>query len=302
MPAEAYFQATWGRLKLWCASVQTDNSRDVVVHQLTSGDVHPTQKRGLRPRRTRCTLLFDDFPTESASASDRFRQLKAAVDAGAEAIFTHPIDGSYLAEVGEFTYVIDEHSNVTDCSIEFIATEEIEAVSPAGAGTSGISGEGSVTQAADDLQAALDEAGIESTVPADAVTAQASWTESEDVSPRQVIVDTAALSDRLSALIEDEALEDDLALWDVYRAAIMLGDAIRTAAIAATAEVPTVFSMRVMTPVALLALAGRVYGGDEAEDRARQIASLNDIRTVAWIDAGTELIMPAKSTSQRATF
>lgn len=295
MAIDAFFQATWGRHKLWCSAVSTDNSRTQVVHELTSGDVHPVQDRGMRARRTRCTLLFDDFPGESSTPLDRFRQLKASIDSGAEAIFTHPVDGSYLAKVGEFTYDIDANSNITGVSIEFIATEEIEAVSPAGAGASGISGEGSVTQAADDLQVALDDAGIESTIPVDAVAAQESWTSSDVVSARQVLVDTAALSDRLSTLIEDEGLEDDLELWELYRASIMMGDAIRSAAIAATSEVPSVFVLRVRSSVSLLPLAANIYGGSEAEDRARQIADLNDIRTPGWIPAGTDLLMPAKS-------
>lgn len=304
MAVDALFQTQWGRHKLWIAGISTDNSRTQVVHELTAGDEHPVQDRGLRPRRVRCELLFDEFPEENtATPTTRFRLFKEDVDAGIEAIFVHPIDGAYLAKVGEFTYDLrSEYEVPMNVSVEFIAIERIEPVSPAGAGTSSAAGEGAVTQASDDLDAALAAVDMESDIPALARTAHASWTSGEEVTAREVFVDNAAISERIAAFIEDEGLEDDLALWDVFTATVLLGDAVRSAAIAATSEVPSVFVVRVQQPIGLLALMARIYGGADAEDRARQAEQLNDIRTVAWLEPGTDLILPVNRVSRQRVF
>jgi len=296
-----FFTSTWGRLRLYCALVSTDNSRRLIVHDLTSGDDHPVQDVGMSPRTTRCSLLFDDFEGERLSPIERFRQLKAAVDSGAEAMLQHPIEGSFLARVGNFTYDIDECSVIGNVSIEFIPTTGIEAVSPAGAGTLGVIGEAAVTQAAADLDAALAAVGIDladlgfDESPTDLGRASVeTWSEGEEVPTRQVIVDTANISDRLSTMIDELGLEDDLELWDVYYSTIMFGNAMRSAAISATTETPAVFVLHVQTPVALLPLMARIYGGAEAEDRERQVRELNDVRTPGWFGPG-DLLLPIKS-------
>lgn len=311
-----FFAATWGKIRLFASQVHVDNSRTQVVHELTNGDIHPVQDRGLRAGRVKCTLLFDDFPGFPAPAV-AFAAFKAAVDSGAPATFSHPLSGSYLASVGEFTWALDENSTIT-ADVEFIPEEEIRAVSPTGATATGTSGESSVSQATDDLKVALEALYPEpdSEIPmlkigapegapdllTDAKESAARWNTGETGAPtREVINDTARLSDRVGLMIESGGLEEDLAFWPVYRAAILLGEAIRSAAIAATSEVSSVFVMRVLEPTALLPLAARVYGGAEATDRARQIANLNDIRTPGWLDPG-DYLMPTKSPAQRSPF
>lgn len=300
-PSDAFFEATWGRLKLWLSSISTDNSRSLVVHELSSGDVHPVQDRGARIRRSRCDLLFDEMTGEEMSPFDRFVLFKAAVDSGAEAIFNHPIDGSFLAKVGEFTYDIDEHTNIRNVVAEFVAVDEIQAVLiPASGSVSGLAGEGSVTAAADAFDAELEAVDLETDITDDARTVAEEWTE-PDVSPRDVIAEVADLSDRIADFIADEELEEDLALFAAYRSAIMLAAAIRAAAIAATSETPAVFPVFVARPVALLALMAKMYGGAKAEERARQVIALNDIRTPGWLTPG-QYIMPARTEAERAVF
>lgn len=300
--AGEFFQAQWGRHKLWASRVTTDNGRRQVIQELSSGDEHPVQDRGLKPRRVTLELLFDDFPEESSTPTNRFRSLKADVDAGTRAIYTHPIDGGFLARVGSFDYDIDANSVITNARIEFIADEAIDAVQPAGAGATSISGEGAIEQAADDLDAALAAAGLDGTdLTATAKSNAADWQDAEDLSTRQVIVDAAETAAGVGALIEENGLEFDLALFDVYRAAIMFADSVRVGAIAATSETPSVFVLRIVQPTSLLPLCARTYGGNEAEDRARQVTELNDIRTPGWLAPG-EYLFPTKSTSTSVIF
>lgn len=126
----------------------------------------------------------------------------------------------------------------------------------------------------------------------DAQVAVSSWN-TGDVPTRQIMIDAARISNNLAVMIEVGGFEDDLALWPAFRAAIMLGDAVRNAAIAATSEVPSVFVMKILHRTALLPLAARIYGGADAPDRARQIMGLNDISTPGWLPPG-KYLMPVR--------
>lgn len=125
--------------------------------------------------------------------------------------------------------------------------------------------------------------GLFSATTMDARVSVAKWSQ-VDVSTHDVLIDAARISANLSLLLE--LLQDDLSLWPAFRAAIMLGDSVRAAALAATSETPTVFTMRVRDKTALLPLAARLYGGAQATDRVRQIMSLNAISTPGWLDPG----------------
>lgn len=297
-----FIPITWGGIRVWATSIDTEGGRNVIVHDLTQGDEHPTHDTGQNAKRTRMSILFDDFPGETEEPTVRARRFQLAVNTGAEAVLTHPLFGSYQAKVGQCSMKIDEHGVISG-DVEFIPTEAVRAVSPAGAGAPGVAGEASVNAAADEHNAAMDRVSLlldlEDSPAVTASAAVATWNEGETVPTRQIIADTADISNSLARMIDEQGLEDDLALFDVYRATIMLGEAVRSAAIAATSETPAVFVMRVTTPVSLLPLCARTYGGAEAEDRERQVRELNDIRTPGWFGPG-ELLMPVRPTNRSA--
>lgn len=125
--------------------------------------------------------------------------------------------------------------------------------------------------------------GLFSATTLDARVSVARWSQ-VDITTHDVLIDAARISANLGLLLE--VLQDDLSLWPAFRAAIMLGDSVRDAALAATSETPTVFTMRVRDRTALLPLAARLYGGAQASDRVRQILSLNAIATPGWLEPG----------------
>lgn len=130
-------------------------------------------------------------------------------------------------------------------------------------------------------------------VMADARATTDAWAQAEDLSSRQVQIDVARISDSIVSMIEVGQLESDIALFPAYRAVIMLGEALRLSAISATSETPRVFVVKIKAPVSLLAICAKIYGGADAQDRARQVAALNDIKTVGWLDAGSYLMPEA---------
>lgn len=415
-PAEL-LECSWGNIRLFASQVHTDSGRTQVVHELSSGDIHPVQDRGLRVRRIRLQLQFDSFPN-SLAPLEAVRELEDAKNSGRTAIFQHPILGRFLASVGEFMQTIDGDSTIS-AEAEFIQEQADIAVTPTGAASSGTSGESSVASAAQALDGELAKVGLlkmsgssaaavlarvpgrsgvlsrinaargafdmtvssatafvssvtaqvtatansissevsgvvgapvaagfsaagsvsaldalllsplgrnidpTSVVPApsgfgngdpaatlasvsvseaasgnfapttmDARVAVSGWTV-RDSPPRQIMIDAARISNNIAIVIEAGGLELDIALWPAFRAAIMLGEAVRSAAIAATSETPSVFVMRIVQPTALLPLAARIYGGAAAQDRARQISELNDISTPGWLPAG-DYLMPTR--------
>jgi len=141
-------------------------------------------------------------------------------------------------------------------------------------------------------------AGLFAAVSVDARVSVSAWA-SGAVSTRQILIDASRISDNIATMIDLGEFESDLQLWPAFRTAIMLGDAVRNAAIAATSETPSTFTMRVLSPVALLPLAARVYGGADALDRTRQIEALNDIATPGWLVPG-DYLLPTRTSAQLA--
>lgn len=402
-------ECRWGKLRLFASRINTDGSRTLVVHNRSAGDRHTVQNRGLRERRVRCQLQFDDFPGQPAPV-DAALALKAASVSGEAQIFQHPLEGRFLASIGEFHSEIDERSVIT-AECEFVQEDDEVTVVPTGAGTGAAAGLVSVGAAAEALDtqlanlgqlamsaavaaalsakipngagplerlqtlrgkinlsvaqakafavgiadqtadtanslasdasniigapietqfaafkasSALDSLllapagesfdlttvapapsgfgrkqdpsttlalastkeanqGLFSATTLDARVSVAKWSQ-VDVSTHDVLIDAARISSNLALLLE--ALQTDLSLWPAFRAALMLGNAVRLAAQAATSETPAVFTMRIRDRCSLLKLAARLYGGAQAADRVRQIQSLNAIPTPGWLEPG----------------
>lgn len=286
------FDCTWGRVRLWCSEITTSHGRTQVVHELAEGDDHVVQDRGLAVRRVRCELLFVEMPRETTTALERLQQFVDQVDTGERLLFVHPFEGSYYVNVEAFDYTIDEDTEVATASASFVKSADADSPQQAGSSTAAAAGSDAVEARAEEFNSALADTGIESAVADDAVASQAAWLEADEVSSRQVLVDVAGFSDALGAFIEDERLEHDLSLFEVYRSSILLGASMRNAALAALASTPKLTSVRIGAPVSLLALCVSIYGGAEAEQRVRQILELNDIRTPGWMTAGITITIP----------
>lgn len=288
--ASEFYQSSFGGVRLWCASIETDHSRKLVVHQPSRGSVHSVQDRGLGPRPTRCELLFDDMRGVSDSAKKRFDAFRAIVDDGDPQVFSHPLLGSYLAVVGEFRHRVDADGVIT-ASVEFTPKEEPKAVTPANAGAAVQVGEGAVTAAADSVDEALAEFELESPVVEQARAAVAAWSDGEP-NVRTVLVDVASITSYINDEIERLELPDDILLWPTHRALINLSAQMLAAGRAQTADVARIITIKIGQPVSLRRLVARLYGGHAADERYAQVMQLNDIATPAWIDAGTELRVP----------
>lgn len=294
---EAYFVASFGGVRLWCSRVATTNGRKLVIHDPARGDDHPVQDRGLETRTTTCTLLFDEMDGDTSSPRERFDRFAQLVEEGEPQVFTHPLRGSYLARVGRFDHEVDEASNIS-AEVEFVPEDRIPAVTVASAGTSAAAGEDAVVAAADNADSELESVGMTTTATGEARAAVEAWVDA-DATARQVIVDVGRITELVGTEIERLGLTDRLALWQAYRAMLLLADSVVAAGRAATADVARIMTIRVGRPIALRALLASIYGAREVDDREPQARSLNDIRTPGWIETGTQLRLPQPTAQPR---
>ena len=293
MAETVYFEASWAGIRLWISKITTDEGRTLVVQPYTTGDVPSVQNRGGVPKVARASILFDDMDGEELGPGDRLLRLIEAKDSGLPSVFTHPLLGSYLAEVGEFSHTIEETGTIT-ADITFVATEEVRAVVQPGSGASLAAGTGQVSAAADVCALVLSDVGLESTAPARATAAAETW--GGDADSRRVLVDVGALSDQIGQEIEDLNLAADLVLWPALKAFVMLADAVRAAGAAAIGDRGQLMTVRVDSPISLRAIVGGIYPADEGDARRAEALELNDIRTPARIPTGTvlQLVQPRR--------
>jgi hypothetical protein len=297
MADDNMYLSSFGGLRLWLSRISTDRGRSIVEHAPSAGDDYTIQDRGQNLIRARASALFEWMDGDDLSPVQRIRALLAMVDDKAR-MFSHPIEGSYLARVGPFSYDVDASTGAITAELEFVPVADVQAVSPVGGGSIAATGAGAVSMAAEALAFELEDVGITSDVPAQASAAADSWASSDPVNPRDVLAKTGSLTSQLGDQADD--LDDDLDMWTAYKATVILSETVRAAAEAATADTAQTFVVRVGTAIALRALLQGVYSAEEADLRYQQAMALNDIVSPAWIEPGTELQLPLPSPAARA--
>ncbi len=289
------YASNFGGLRLWLSRITTTASRTQVRHELSDGDDHIVEDRGRDLVVARCSVLFDWMVGDSIAPLDRLYQLKALVD-DKPRLFSHPVEGDFLARVGPFDYTIESNGTIS-AELEFVAVGEVKAIAPAGAGSIAASGSGAVSAAAEAVALELAELEMTSDAPAAAATAVDGWAASTDLNPRDVYAQTGSLTASLAELAD--TLETDLGMWSAYKAVVILREAVRAAAETFTADVSRTFTVRIGTPIALNALLATIYGADEVDFRRGQALKLNDIPNPASLDPGLELLLPAARPAAR---
>lgn len=287
----ALFETSWGGVRLWLASLEADESRDVIEQEYSSGNLPDQRDRGDKPHPARCSLLFDQFPGDPRDAKSMLEDLILAKNQQATKgpqLFTHPLWGTYLAYIGEFRYTIDSNGVITGEAV-FTASEEINAVTVDPIGVSLDVAVDDVEAAANELTAQLDDVELESDLPALAIESTTEVFDADDVSPRDVLVQVATLSDRLWDEVDDLQVAAYVETWPAMKAYVMLGEAVRAGGDRALGDQGAFMSLRVDQTTSLRRLVTELYGADEADDRYTEAMELNDLRTPGAIESGTTL-------------
>jgi hypothetical protein len=290
-----FYQSAFGGLQLWISKISTNKSRTQVVHSPSAGDDHIVQDRGRELLEARISLLFARMIGDDLEPIDRLKRFSALVD-DKPRLFTHPIEGTFLARAKGFNYDIDDSGIITG-DVELIQVGEVQAVTVAGADALQATGEGAVAQASAKLENELAEIELESTLPGEAVVIVDRWAAADEVNPRDVLTETGSLTEELGDLAS--TLDGDIGSWSAYKAVILLSEAVRAAAASAMADSASTFAVRIGAPIALRALVASIYGADEADQRYSQALALNDIASPAWLEPGIEMMLPTPTARAR---
>jgi hypothetical protein len=296
MGAPFLMAAQWGGIPLMIEDFDSDGGRDVVVQSPTRGNRHTLQDRGTRLLRTSTRIAFYDQP-DLEPFTDRARAFLALAAKEETQVFVHPIHGSYRAKATDVSHSASADARAIMVSCVFLADEEPQSVSTVGAGVSPFAGPEEVGAAAAQADAALTDQGLTSDAPASCLATVTAWSQAETLDSRQVYLEVASLTDTINADIDSFEMLTDLDRWELYKAYIGLSSAVVRAAEASTSESDRVFDLDVIAPVPLRTLCAQVYGGAAAEDRSRQVAQINRLRTPGLVPAGTRLKMPSGGAS-----
>lgn len=285
---EGFYEARYGQIKLWASDISTSSGRDIVVHKLSRGNLHPLQDRGRTVRIAKVTLQFDEMDGDDMTARERLDAIEDYIAEGEPQIFQHPLVGSYLARMGSVEGRVGADSVIT-AEVEIYPEQEPQAVTPIGFGTTPTSAD--ISAAADAFDFELETVSLDSDIGDRARAIDAGW-KGGKIDTRTVLDNVAQFSDYVAFEIERLGFESDMANWGAFRALILLSDAVLAGGRAATSDVAQVFTMKIARTIALNTLLARVYGGTDVEARREQAMQLNDIRTPGWLTIGTELRLP----------
>lgn len=286
------FAAKYGDVSLLVTRHSDDgDGRDWVVSSPSSGSQHALQDRGLRQRRTDCSLVFCDEPGVGAYL-DRFLAFRELARSSTPRLFVHPLHGAYQAAVTEVTYTVDAQERAVRVDCSFVAMEEPTPVLDVGPGVSAAAGLEDVEAHAAAADEALADIGETSTTPTSCVEKVSEWQDAEIPDARVIAVEAAALAADIDDAIEASQLLTDLSRWTAYRRMVELRYAVTRSATAVTSEVTRLTELTLEVAEPLLSLCARVYGARDAEERAGQVRKLNGLRTPGMVPAGTTIKMP----------
>lgn len=293
-----FYLGSYDDERLWFSRFTGDRSRTKVVHETVNGDDHTVQDRGRVQFRAQCSLLFDDFFQETRTPLERLNALMEKANTSDSYVLTHPVEGSFRASVGNFTYTVDD-SGVITAEVEFIADGPTAQTIPVGVSAVPSSGLGSLDSSVAQLKSDLALANL----PDDgtATKAQAavdSWSAGETVPTKKVNVDTGSLSSKITGKISE--LSTDLDSWESLKSYVQLGESVFSAARAATTDSFGNFVMRVGTDTNLRALIANEYGADKVDAYYQRALDLNDLTTPGIIPKNTPVTLPRQAPAGRS--
>lgn len=307
-----YFDRTFGGVRMFVASIETERGRDIATQSPSLGGRHVHRDRGPRDHVTRAEILFLDQPGQDPY-TDRYDAFVKIAESGEVQIFSHPLDGSYRAKAGELQVRTDAASRMISVTCTFFREQPEQAVLPVAGGTNPAAGVESVAVAGAEASAALLKLGI----PGDIVLEEgeearadgikhaqfaasadtiATWRAAgEDLDSNQVLLDVARMVAEIDSMTEELELLTDITRWQAFRDVALLRHEITRAGEAFTAASRATFDVLVGAVARpLLAICAEVYGAASARARAEEVRRSNRIRTPGLVPAGTVLKMPAE--------
>lgn len=294
MLIEGFFDASFGEHRLHVLDVRGSDGRDVLVQSPNRGNLHRLNDKGEALRDVSMDIIFTDDGTEAdGDYLDRFTAFRKTCRAGEAKILVHPINGSYLARAGSFTYSYGSDEICIKCTVQFFEDREADVAATFVLATPSSASVDSVQAHALNVDAAAASLGVSVPEANDASTAVAAWSADTAADPNRVYVDVAVQLGRIDALIDQYEQATDFESWELFKSLLALRYEIVRAASAATKSVARLMEYTVAKDAPLRQICASIYGTAAAEDRASEIADINRIRAPGSVRAGTKLKIPS---------
>jgi prophage DNA circulation protein len=278
--------ATWGDLQLDVLNTDDSFGRDLVPFSYPNVDGATHRDMGARAWRTNLTLVF-----LAPNVIARAKAFVAQANEGVPYTFTHPVWGSFEARVedGSISVTAEQRDFISmDISlVEEAATASFDVISTT------TDKRANVDAAAAEVNSALSDAGLTSTVGDDAVAQADLWEADEDLTQRTINLEFNEIANSIASDIETLGLASDITYSPSYDAMMALQQAMREYAefLIATAPQLTTYTLIVRMP--LLMVCQSLYGGELALDRFFDALDLNALDDPGMIPAGTVLTVIA---------
>lgn len=278
-------EARYADVTIGITSLQQEAGQDWATSSPTRGSNHTLQPRGLKIRRTPCEIAFvgPDF-------EERWRKFDelANVEDPQPQIFVHPLRGSYLAIVEGWTYAISEVGNLITGSCTFVESSPPAPPSPVAAASSATSGTAGVRIVKDKADAAALAAGTTFVEGTEALAVSEEWASSDGIDARSVQAQLDATTSKINARL-DQLKPSNNAEWQLFKSMLRVNYQLRMSALAVIAEGEAASEFVVEAGAPLIAIARRLYGGAQAQERAEDLRRLNNLRAPGYVPAGTRL-------------
>lgn len=282
--------AKFGDMVLDVDDLRGTAGRDWVTQSPSRGDDHSHLDRGKRLKRTTCTINFCKRDQNDDHIA-RLIEFQKAADDGTQAVFVHPIAGSYLAIVDSFEFRLTSADDVITVDASFLAVVEPKPVSTIGAGVKAHAGVYSVQSKIADVPAS---AGLDTTSILAKIEA---WADSAAETSNLAAAEIDGICAQIDAAIEATEAATTIETWPIYRSLIALRYECTLAAIAASATTDRLISYTVDTATPLRVFCVNYYGPEYADDAEDSIRSSNVINEPGLLRPGQQIQIPPKGSS-----
>lgn len=300
--ADELSTASYGGVEIDVLSTSDTIARALVQHSYPRKDGGDLVDFGAAPRVTECRICFFEREPEREDTSrlnhlQRYAAFCAVVARGTPQTFVHPITGRYQALVENlYSEASGDNPNSIDVTCTFVedttnpATFDGGNGRPIDAGSAAVTTEGALLDAYPGGPTGL------GAIVADLV---AGWDDAS-TSVREVNAALGAVTDQIDDAIYQYDLLTDPSKYPLYRSVQRLAYSVRRAADHFRQSQPQNYQVTFTVAKPLRTFVAENYGAGDLEHRLDEIVDLNDIDDPTLIAAGTTLLVPARTLTERA--
>ena len=282
---EYRYTPAFGGVTLDVVSFQTDLSRDVVEHRPHRGRGAQLSDRGQAPRRDTLSVVLTG--RSDAIAADRAALVRLA-DSGEARLFTHPLDGSWMARCTSFSETLDARAAFSITLVEDVPFTERMADPTERVTIQDVEVFADAYDA--DVDLLEDELVGDSPSGADALAMAEGWGGETPVNAQ--LAELESYRERSKVAQKSLFKSSNPAAWRAARKLAQLRGTIELYQAGLQRVTAANHSMTLTDAMPLIGFLTQVYGAGDARRLLSEVIRLNGITNPLRIPAGSTLTLP----------